>query len=518
MAIVPAVDRQGAEGRSLRGRTRACGGSRWVRAAVRALLCGAALAAAGRPMQPAEAQGGPPSRADVTRSAGAFRRIAVLPVKAVIGRPADLFAPERPPAHLEAAHRWERQLEHILRGPGGLVVWSPTQVRERLEQDHAATAASRMAQERYRLGLEYHHGLAPVRAIDSFRRAVQTYLDIGQDVIAVRPVADAQLMLGVAMLDAGDLVGAHVALRAAFALAPARQFRPRFFGPQVEAALLAALTDHAASGDHMHPYGDSARLARLARVLDVDGLVTTTLVEGSGGLEVHVAAFSRANAAFEVEVRLPLVGAAEVANARLSRWLACLPGKGAAPGAPPRPAHELQIDAAAAYALYLRQPTRRSFHSVGFSAGVVSSIRPGFGWYGRVTMDTSLSDPYRDLLYPFNSVRVVAGLEFAVRWSRVQFALQPGVDARWMGSFIATTDPDCKLFGESHRLCDRSSVADLASDVLFGPHAGLALRFDLGKGFVARAATSISLYVLPFDGSASLNFPLSAEFGLGARF
>ncbi|MCB9738131.1 MAG: hypothetical protein H6747_02610 [Deltaproteobacteria bacterium] len=448
------------------------------------------------------------------------RRVALLPVKSALGRVSDLFAPERAPEHLALVAGVESSLGDALRTQPYVELVDPAGVRARLGDDHSSRATARLAAERYRLGLEYYLGLAPARAVESLRRSVALYQEIHQDVVGPKSIADAAFMLGVALVDAGNAVAAHVALKDAFALQPERRFRPRFFAPQVEAALSAALADHLSTGNHDRPYGGHERLAALARRLDVDAIVSATVVRDEGGaLEVRLVAWRKQRQGFEAEARLPVAGLERSLEPFTSRWLACVP-VAEANGAvgPRRRQNSVWMDTSASYALYLRQPTRLSFHSLGFAAGVAVDIRPNLEWFVRMNMYTSLSDPYRDLLHAFNSVRAVAGIGFSLERGRLRLVLQPGLDLHVLGSFIATTDPDCKLYGESHPLCSSATVSNLEADVLVGLNIATVALFDLGRRFLLIGRASTSTYFLPLDGTDRLNFPVSVELGLGYRF
>ena len=443
----------------------------------------------------------------------------MLPLRAAVGRSGDLVAPERPVPYTAQIGELEARILALLQAQPDLELVAPEAIRLRLLADHSARTAAGIAAERYRLGLEYYHGLAPVRAAESLRAASRIYRETLQDLVAIKPYADTLFMLGVSIFDGGDAVGAHVVLKDAFAQAPTRRFRPRFFSPQVEAALSAALVDYLSSANFSRPFGDVARLSAIAARLDADALLSVVLVDaGDAPPELWLTAFRARSGQVEAELRLPLAALDSGLEPFVSRWLSCLPPRAPAAALRPPAALSLRIDTSASYALYMKQPTRRAFHSLGFVTGASGALRPGFEWHARITMDTSLSDPYRDLLRAFNSVRIVAGVGFALDRGVWHLALHPGVDMRLLGSFVATTDPDCKLFGPAHRLCDRSTIADLDSDVLVGPHVSASASLELGRRFHLRLATSISAYILPFDSSDALNTPWSAEFGLGYRF
>ncbi len=445
------------------------------------------------------------------------RRVALLPLKSALVRASELLAPGVPRATHVAS--LEARVLRALRQHPYTQVLSPADVRRRLAADHGLAAAARAAQARYRLGLEYYMGLSPARAIQSLQEAARLFEDVFRDVSAPKALADAWFMLGVSMVDAGNAVQGHVALKRGFAVQPGRRFRPRFFPQRVEQALHAALADHLSTGNHARPYGDAERLTRLANRLRVDALVTVTLRRARDGApQVVVSTFQGKPQRFDSEVALPLEASATQLEPALSRWLACLPVQARSGAAPPRRDAPMFMDTAAAYALYLRQPTRRPFHSVGFAAGFAQQLRPGLEWYARVHMFTSLSDPYRDLLHAFNSVRFLAGVGFALQRGPLRFWVRPGVDVHALGRFIATTDPDCKLYGESHHLCNQSTVRNLEQDVLVGFHLAVGTQVALGRRFFVLLRLSGSAYVFPLSNTDDLNFPAGAELGLGYRF
>ena len=398
-------------------------------------------------------------------------------------------------------------------------VLSPATVRRKLIGDAGLATVARAAHARYRLGLEYYLGLSSSQAIQSLEEAARLYRTVFQDVAAPKAYADAQFMLGVSLVGAGNTVQGHVALKAAFATQPLRRFRQRFFPPRVEQALHGALLDYLSTGAHARPYGDGARLSRLARRLNVDAVITVAVrYDKNHRAEVLLAAYRPRRDQVETELHLPMSATATQLEAGLGRWLDCVPIPTRAGTTAPRISRPLRMDTSAAYALYLRQPTRQLFHSVGFAAGLNQQIRPGLGWFARVNMFTSLSDPYRDLLHAFNSVRVIAGVSFALTWPTFRLWARPGVDVHTFGRFIATVDPNCKLFGEKHRLCDASTVSTLDQSVLAGFHLALGGDVNLGRRFFVTARISGTAYILPLSSVSDLNYPLGVEAGLGYRF
>lgn len=441
------------------------------------------------------------------------RRVAVLPVRDYNVAVTELFQTARQPAPRSANHA--EQIVHALASHPGLQVLSPEAVQSLLTRDQGLDAVIRTAQARYRLGLEYFMGLSPARAVQSLRESARLYRQAFRDLSASKSLADALFMLGVSLLDAGETAAAHVAMKRGFQVQPGRRFRPGLFPKAAEQALQQALIDHLSTGPVRRPFGDKERLHRLAQRLNVTAVVTVS----RGGAEdrLHVSAYRPDVDRFDLELSVPLPQSASRVEAALSRWVACLPPpKQATSGPPPTPS--FRLDTAGNYTFYLRQPTRRPFHSLGFGAGVARSVGPGLEWFVRVHMLTSLSDPYRDLLYTFNSLRAVVGVGFIIKRRGYRLWARPGLDLHALGRFVATTDPECKLFGEQHPLCSSATIRDLEQNVLFGFHLSLGAEVDLGRRFFVLAQLAGSAYVLPFSKADDLNFPLALDLGLGYRF
>ncbi len=461
-------------------------------------------ALAAQPLGAAGPDAGPP-----------LRGVAILPFKNNLVKVTDLFAPEKPAPASTDAEAIEAELLRLLSRTPMMRVMAAGDVRQTLADDHSATAQAQAAQQLYRIGLELYLSLAAARAVDKLRQATALYREGLQDLVDPRPYADAQFMLGVALVDSGQAAQGHIALKDGFALQPDRHFRPNFFPPSVAAALAAALTDHLTTADTLRPYGDHQRMYQVARRLDVRWLILGSLRHGNSGVELSVAVYSADRRLLEAELQVPLSQALEKLEPFLSRWLSCAPIEEERPVV--RSRDRWRLDTSAAYAPFLRQPTRRAFQSLGFSTGLAHEFRPNLEWFGRLALHTSLSDQYRDLLRSFNSARAVAGVGATVQSGPVRVFAQLGLDAHLLGSFAASIDPDCKLFGTGHRLCDPASVLDLDQQVLVGVNAAVGTQVHLGRDFMLSLRVSLSNYFLPLDSTDRLNLPLATEFGLGYR-
>ena len=386
------------------------------------------------------------------------RRVAVLPLRDYNVAVTELFQTARQPAPRSANHA--EQIVRALASHPGLQVLSPEAVQSLLTRDQGLDAVIRTAQARYRLGLEYFMGLSPARAVQSLRESARLYRQAFRDLSASKSLADALFMLGVSLLDAGETAAAHVAMKRGFQVQPGRRFRPGLFPKAAEQALQQALIDHLSTGPVRRPFGDKERLHRLAQRLNVTAVVTVS----RGGAEdrLHVSAYRPDVDRFDLELSVPLPQSASRVEAALSRWVACLPPpKRATAGPPPTPS--FRLDTAGNYTFYLRQPTRRPFHSLGFGAGVARSVGPGLEWFVRVHMLTSLSDPYRSVYtYPLRA----AGVGFIKRRG-----YRPGASCSTSTPSAASSPPQTpsKLFGEQHPLCSSATIRDLEQNVSASP-------------------------------------------------
>ncbi len=446
------------------------------------------------------------------------RVVAILPVRSHDVAVGDLFAPDAP-RQTDWSPALEQQLLTILRATPMVRVLTPDQVRQTLLEDPTLQPLQQLAQQRYRLGLEEYLNLSTDVATRTLQSAVELGRSGFQDVIDPKPLADAQVMLGVCLLDRREPAQAHIALREAFAVQPERRFRPNFFAQAVNVELTKAFVDWRETSDSTRPYGDHRRLRALADRLGVDGLVYATVRPTPDGPEVALAIFDARRRVVDSELRVQLRESAAKVDAFLSRWLACVPVVESEPDPSTiRRDNGVRFDMSGGYALYLRQPTRQNFHSIGFSLGVAHEFRNGIEWFGRANMYTSLSDPYRDVLHAFNSVRLIGGLGFTFRRGPLRLYARPGLDAHLLGDFVATTDPNCKFFGTDHPLCDKTSVADLQQRLLFGLNLSVGASVHIGRNFFVQVQGSSSLYFLPLGGTEKLNYPTGGDVGLGYSF
>lgn len=446
------------------------------------------------------------------------RVIALLPVRSYDVGVSELFAPEAP-----RRTDWQSQVESgllaVLQTAPLTRVVSPEQVRQILLHDVTLQTHRQTAAQRYRRGLEQYLNLEKESAAQTLQTAVEMARAGFQDVVDPKPLADAQVMLGVSLLDREEPAKAHIALRDAFAVQPDRRFRVNFFAPGVNQELTRAFVDWQETSVSVLPYGDNRRMAALTDKLGADALLVTTVRMTPQGPELWLTLFDARRRAVDSELRVSFQGSVDKVDAFLSRWLSCAPIAESAPDPSTiRRDDGVRVDTSGGYALYLRHPTRQIFHSIGFSAAIAHEFRSGIEWFGRVSMYTSIADSYGDLLHTFNSLRLVGGLGFTLRSGPWRFFLRPGMDVHLFGDFVATTDPQCKLFGLSHPRCDPGTVSDLQQRILVGTNLSLGGAVHIGRNFYVSVQGSGSIYFLPLGGTEKLNYPVGGDIGLGYAF
>lgn len=454
------------------------------------------------------------------------RRVALLPLKPALTLPEGLFRPAVPrPGSLRYA---VAAVTSALDGHDFVRFSDPPAVRKSLAANSGAKATFRVAQERYRLGVEYYMSMAFQRSAASMARAAQLHRDVLWDAVDPKPLADAYLIRGVSLVQQGALPAAHVAFKQMFAAQPDRTFSRRgFYGAAVDTALQRALRDEAVTGKHDRPYGDVARLHKIAANLRADALITAAIARKDGKLWLLLGFFRAEHRVFAGRLRVDITDIAQPGSrvadridAFVGRMLACLPIHPSKRTRKPKVDRGIWIDTSSVGGAFLRKPTRLQFYTLGFATGVEQRLRPGFAFFGRISVLTSLPDPFRDLVQTFNSLRGTAGVSFALSVGRFRFFFRPGVEVHFLGSAVATRDPGCKFFSLEHWTCNQTPqfTKSLEQDVLVGINGALGAQIAVGRGFFTTAQASSSFYFLPLDGARDLNIPVFGEIGLGYRF
>ncbi|GEM_PF-2768038 len=476
--------------------------------------------ASARTLRPATLRTG-----DVADRAKQKRRIALLPIKTSPVSPDELFTaargqvPSRPIGKL---------LSTALQSHDYVVALGPTDIKRALTRSGATRATRKVAQERYRLGVEYYMSMAFDRAAKSLALAAKLYRDVLQDLVDPKPLADAYLIAGVSLVQAGQTKAANDVLKQLFDVQPDRRFSRRgFYGPEVDKALLNALADHRKSARPELAHGDRARMHAVARSLQLDAIITAATATRDGRQVLYLSLYREDHRAFAArfsvdvsEIHEPGSDAIRAIEAWVARSVACLPIVERDPQPTRRKYRNIWMDTSGTAGAFLRRPTRLQFFSLGFAAGVEQQMRPGLSWHGRLNVLTSLADPYRDLVGSFNSLRGLLGVSFFTSLGRFRLFFRPGLEVHLLGSAVTTRDPDCKFFGLTHFKCDKrtKTTQNFEQDVLLGVNAAVGTQIAIGRDFFAALQASGTFYFLSQSESVALNLPVIGEIGLGYRF
>lgn len=369
------------------------------------------------------------------------------------------------------------------------------------------------------LGMELYRQIRLKDAIAALEKGVDAASAEFLDVTEPELVSDLHLYLGLSYLEQGSTALAHVAFKNLFFVTPQRRFRKGYFPANAEAAIRSAAIDFQRTYAVDVPLGSLSRVAAFRQAARATGVVYVCLVRTKTGdrVEVRVSDPSDKGVGFAVATGFSFRGveeAREGVGRAVSSWLACA-------GLPSREPVRLErprflMDTSGAYSLFLRHPTREPFHAAGFGAGFAWQVRENLDTFARVNLFTSLPDRYDDLVQGFTSVRLVAGVGYSGQWSWGRIFLHFGLEGHYLSDFVSSTDPDCKLFGTSGGWCD--DVNRLKSRFLSGINGAAGIDVVVGGPIYLAFQTGFTAYFFPFPPDSPLNFPFTAELGLGYAF
>jgi len=456
-----------------------------------------------------------PDPADAEKVA---RRVVLLPVRAFDGTVQDLFRMDAArSAGSVAATRVDTALSKALKEALYVDGLTRDVLRDKLRLRKEFPIGTLAALSLYRVGLEHYLALQTDRAIGNLKNAERFYDDVYETLVDPAALGDVLLILGVSHIEQGEPELAHLAFKRLFLHQPQRHVKKGFFPERIEQALAAALVDFNASGPKDQPLGSPDRLEQLGADLGLDVMIHGAVTAEAGRLDVRLYAWDRQKQTQVMTERFAADAHIEERVDRfISRLLCCTTLAMRTPEPPPMPRFRLDTDIAGS--IYGRHPARRLWTNLGFGMTFAHVVRPGFELFASTQLYTSVLDPYRDLLRSFNSVRFVIGPGFHTLGETVRFFAHPGLDLHLLGRFVASTDPNCKLFGTSHPQCSGGSLTDLDGALLIGVNLTLGTHISIGRSFFVAIKPSISAYFLPLDGKDKLNFPLSFETGLGYVF
>ena len=371
------------------------------------------------------------------------------------------------------------------------------------------------------LGEELYRNLRQKDALDALDKGIEAATSDYLDVLVPGLVSDLYLYQGLSELEQGSPALAHVAFKNLFFVTPSRKFKKGYFPVETESALRAAAVDFMKTYPLDMPQGTVQRAAASRKAGNALAVVYVFLSKSATGdrLDVRVmepksdkgAPGASQASTFSWQ---GLAAAREQIDRALAAWLACA----ALPSHEPEPDHRprFMMDTTGAYSLFLRKPTRASFHTAGFSVGVAWQALEALDTFLRVNLLTSFPDRFGDLIEGFTSVRVVGGVGYSARWWWGRLFLHFGLEMQYLSDFVSTENPKCKFFGVDSPWCDAGDVSRLPSHLLAGVNGAFGMNIILGGPVYLAFQAGFSAYFLPFG--SNLNFPMTAELGLGYSF
>jgi len=478
-----------------------------VRAFAAALLV-AVLAPSALPAQPAP------------QTAPAFpkRRVAVLPARDFRLDPESLFVADPRSGGAEDAQNLTAAALAALAAEPEV---EPVSASDFARAREAAGQKGIVARGFLHLGMELYRQIRLKDAIAALEKGVDAaaseFLDVAEPDLA----SDLYLYLGLSYLEQGSAALAHVAFKNMFFVTPQRRLKKGYFPAEAETAIKAAAVDFQKTFAVDVPMGGIARALAFRKAASVVAVVYVYLTGSATGERVEVrvlepgekgAGFSQSTG-FAFRDRL---SAAEGVGRAVSAWIACaaLPSR-------ERPRHDLPrflMDTSGGYALFLRHPTREPFHAAGFGVGFAWQVRENLDTFARVNLFTSFPDRYDDLVQGFTSVRMVAGVGYSGQWSWGRVFLHFGLEGHYLSDFVSSTNPDCKLFGVGTEWCGPGDVDRLKSRFLTGINGSAKIDVVVGGPIYLAFQTGFAAYFYPLPPDSPLNYPFTAELGLGYAF
>lgn len=446
------------------------------------------------------------------------KRVLVLPVRDYRIEPASLFSEAKPRTDASAAEAIFR----ILESEPEVEALTPKAIRP--------NGSAGVAEGFLNLGIDLYRNLRVEEAIRALQKAVEAGRAEFLDILNPHKMFAIFLYLGLCYLEQNSPALAHVAFRNMFLVAPQEAFsRPEFrhgyFPKEVEEAIRAAAEDLVRSPPPELFLGTQERAADLLRVASAKALVEVTL---TGGGQTPEVLFVRVHeASLDGTIRTILArshelnaeGFAEYISRDISVWLACtdLPSRSPAPKRFPF----FFMDTTGAYLIFLGHgPVRNVFHNAGFGFGVSYQIQKELDVFGRVNLLTSFPDKYSDLIATFTSVRIHTGIGYTMQGKWGRFFVHTGLDVQYLTNFASSTDPFCKVpaWRDDESLCQPSHIEHLPYRVLGGAAVTIGVDVMLFGPIFFTAKAGASSYFFPATPTASLNFPIVGELGLGYAF
>ncbi|NOZ02617.1 MAG: hypothetical protein GXP54_12105 [Deltaproteobacteria bacterium] len=373
------------------------------------------------------------------------------------------------------------------------------------------------------LGSELYRNFRLNDAVKALEKGVEAARSEFLDVTDPDLLSDLYLFLGLSYLEAGSAALAHVSFKNMFFVTPGRRFMKGYFPDEAEIAIHAAAVDFRKTFPIGRPLGSAARATRFARKSGARQLVYVFLSRGGEGdvVGVRVLGPSGPHRSFIPEFSTDFSyknasQAKELVSRAMSAWLACakLPSR-------VEPKHRLPsfyMDTSGSYSVFLKYPTRNVFHNVGFGIGLSYQILENLDFFTRLNLFTSFPDKYDDLVVGYTAFKGTLGVGYTLRGDWGRMFLHTGFDLQYLSDFASSTSPNCKFFGVDSEFCASADVKGLPYRFLGGINVTIGANVTISGPIYLLVQAGITAYFFPAGLDAPLNYPFTAEIGLGYAF
>jgi hypothetical protein len=405
-----------------------------------------------------------------------------------------------------------------------LDVIGPEAIVNRLRNHRTFREGADLGLERMRIGQLLYRELRVVEAIPHLEQAQTALINAFHDVVDPQVMSDLSLTLALCYQEQGSMK-THLSLKEMLLMDPSRRFERGFYSEAFERAVLSALTDLLATTPKENPLRTQTRLDQFMDLIQADTLVFAYLEPGPESPQIRIVIHDRISQ--NVEFRGSFQSTDQPADLDridrfISRWTTCLPPRVGAPDAPPQSVSDFFIDTSFTYSafgsLLSDAPLTNSvFHNLGMGLSAEWQFLRGLGTFVQLNVLVTTQDSLRDLKDPPPILRTTAGLSYAFGNERWRGFARFGIDSQFLlGEFRVTTDPWCKWV-DAHPKCNLTNQQEFQDEYLIGVHAGMGVQMFVQASLYLTLRTGVSVYVAPAE-AVGLNFPISADLGLGYKF
>lgn len=373
------------------------------------------------------------------------------------------------------------------------------------------------------MGIDAYKGLDLDGAVRSLREAIDSFREVGHDLVAPRRFAELLMFLSVSHLERkSQMVEPLDRMQEMILYDPGRVLERGFYPERVvqfyESARIALERD-------LHRAPDIALNERLAVEVEADYVASAYVFEESGEFEMigYIWDAATGQALPAESIRLDSLDpdtVRESANRLGTRLIACIakpdeivrrvePSDGSSP---------LALNVNFAYTSFFTLPGAgwlRPFPNIGASFGAGWSLTREFAIVAMAQIVTSTSEFSNGLLEDFTTLRGFAGTDLGWSFWDFTLGLSTQLEVTKVGD-ITTCNADIPTKLQTEGQCDEFAES-YVSPVFIGVNARPHLSYQLLKSVELQLSASLSYFFVPLN-DRELNLPVSGETGLIYRF